>query len=224
MGVFKVVIFDYDGTLFDTRPAITHCIQRAFEKCGRPIPELAAVASTINTGLPLRETFFVLDESLRGDRAALNQLVSTYRKLYLDEGTPLLRPFAGVSDVLQRLHASDAKCLVVSNKGIAAIRRSLDESQLTSFVDWVVGDEPGLPKKPDPRILTDHILPRYAQLHREQILMVGDTETDILFAKSTGISSCWASYGYGEVERCRRFKPEHEISSIEQLPAIVQGL
>ena len=70
MSEFKVVIFDYDGTLFDTRPAIVHCIERAFAACGRPIPALKAVAGTVNTGLPLQETFFVLDENLRTERAA----------------------------------------------------------------------------------------------------------------------------------------------------------
>jgi phosphoglycolate phosphatase len=41
--------------------------------------------------------------------------------------------------------------------------------------------------------LTEYILPRYERLPREQILIVGDTATDILFAKAAGIASCWAS-------------------------------
>ena len=221
MSEFKVIVFDYDGTLFDTRPAIFHCIQRAFAECNRPIPALEAVATTVKTGLPLQETFFALGETLRANRTTLNELVITYRKLYLDEGTPLAKPFAGARDALQQIHGRGAKCVIVSNKGIAAIRRSLDQSQLSFFVDFVFGDEPGLPKKPDPAIMMDHILPRYWQLQMEQMLVVGDTETDILFAKRIGVSCCWASYGYGETERCRKLAPEHEISSIANLPALV---
>lgn len=221
MNKFKVVIFDYDGTLFDTRPAIAHCIQRAFAACGRPVPTLEAAAGTVRTGLPLQESFFVLDKTLRADRTALNEIVKTYRKIYLDEGAPLTKPFVGVRDALQDIHARGTKCVVVSNKGIAAIRQSLDQSQLGSFVDLVFGDEAGLPKKPDPGIVVNHILPRYAPLRREQMLVVGDTEIDILLAKRTEIPCCWASYGYGETERCRQLKPEHEISNIEQLPALV---
>lgn len=221
MSAFEVIVFDYDGTLFDTRPAIVHCIQRAFEECARPVPALAGILSTVKTGLPLPGTLFILNESLRGDPAALGELVKTYRTLYLDEGTPLLQPFTGVRDTLQKLHDNGAQCVVVSNKGIAAIRRSLDQGQLSSFVDLVFGDEPGLPNKPDPAVFTDHILPRYAQWQKRQLLMVGDTETDIRFAKSAGISSCWASYGYGEMEPCRSLAPDHEISSIAELPALV---
>src|SRR5271155_2833211 len=172
MSAFEVIVFDYDGTLFDTRPAIVHCIQRAFEECSRPIPALAGVMSDVKTGLPLPDTMFILDESLRGDRVAAADLVETYRTLYLDEGTPLGKPFSGVRDALRKLHDNSAQCVVVSNKGIAAIRRSLDQSQLSAFVDLVFGDQPGLPKKPDPAVFTDHILPRYAQWQRQQILMV----------------------------------------------------
>jgi phosphoglycolate phosphatase len=110
---------------------------------------------------------------------------------------------------------------VVSNKSVAAIRRSLDDSRLTSFVELVLGDEPGIPRKPDPAIVTDHILPKFAGLRSEQILMVGDTETDIRFAKGSGMVGCWASYGYGEAERCRALAPDHEISSLEELLSLV---
>jgi phosphoglycolate phosphatase len=221
MNDFKAIAFDYDGTLFDTRHAIVHCIQRAFEECGRPRPAHDAVFETIKSGIALQDTFLILDEALRSDRTALHERIRTYRTLYLDEGTTLLKPFAGVREALQQFHAGGAKCIVVSNKGIAAIRRSLDESRLSPFVEMVLGDELGIPKKPDPALVTDHILPKYPQLQRQQMLMVGDTETDILFAKSSGLSCCWASYGYGETERCRALKPEYEISSFGELPSLV---
>jgi phosphoglycolate phosphatase len=221
MSTFKAIVFDYDGTLFDTRPAIVYCIQRAFEQQRRPVPAREPVLETVKTGLTLQDTFLILDDELRTNRAALNEIVRTYRTLYLGEAAPLLKPFAGASEALQQLYSSGAKCLVVSNKGIAAIRQSLDDSGLSGFMDLIFGDEPGLPKKPDPAILTDHILPRYAPLRREQMLVVGDTEVDILFAKRARISCCWASYGYGEAERCRKLAPQHEISSIADLPALV---
>ena len=113
--------------------------------------------------------------------------------------------------------------MVVSNKGIAAIRRSLDENHLSPFVDLVFGDAPGLPNKPDSTILVDHIIPHYGRLPKERILSVGDTEIDIMFARGAGIASCWAAYGYGMAEQCRKLRPEHEISDIEELPAIVQS-
>ena len=223
MSDFRVVVFDYDGTLFDTRPAIVHCIQRTFAEAGRPLPDVDAIAATVKTGVPLHETLTDLEQRLEGDRTTLDKMVGVYRKIYLAEAAPFLKPYLGLSETLQTLSADGIKSLVISNKGRAAIHKSLDESGLSSFVDMVFGDEPNFPKKPDPAILTGHVLPQYADLPRDQILIVGDTETDILFAKAAGIASCWASYGYGEPERCRELKPDYVITMIEQLPALVRS-
>jgi phosphoglycolate phosphatase len=221
MRRFHAVVFDYDGTLFDTRPAIVHCIQRAFAETVHFVPPLEAIAGTVETGLSLPDTLIVLDQRMRGNRVTLDELVRNYRRLYLAEGAPLIKPYPGVGDTMRTLHASGTKCLVVSNKGVAAIHQSLDENDLTPFIDLIFGDQPGLPKKPDPAIVTDHILPIHAQLTKEQILVVGDTETDIVFAKAAGVSSCWASYGYGDQARCLQLAPDYVIGNIAELPAIV---
>jgi phosphoglycolate phosphatase len=223
MNDFRVVVFDYDGTLFDTRPAIVHCIQRAFAETLHAVPPLDAIAATVATGLSLPDTLVVLDQRLHSNRVILDELARTYRRLYLAEGAPLPKPYLGVGGVLRRLHAEATKCLVVSNKGVAAIQQSLDASDLTSFIDEVFGDQPGLPKKPEPGILTQHILPRYAPVTKAQILVVGDTETDIVFAKSAGVASCWASYGYGDNERCLKSAPNYVIGAITELPGLVLG-
>jgi phosphoglycolate phosphatase len=221
-GRFNVVIFDYDGTLFDTRPAIVHCLRRSFEECGRRIPAVDAVADAARTGATLPDTMLQLDRALTRDHTALNELVVTYRKLYRDEGTALLRAFPGATEMLQQLHRGGTKSVVVSNKGIEAIKRSFVEAGLSPLIDFVVGDQPGIPKKPDPAIVTDLIVPRYAA-RSDEILIVGDTEVDILFARRTAVSSCWASYGYGESQRCLKLEPQYVISAITELPAIVLG-
>jgi phosphoglycolate phosphatase len=222
MSAIAAIIFDYDGTLFDTRPAIIRCIERTFALSGRPIPPMAAILRTVASGITLQDTFLHLDQALQQDPAALQDRVKIYRTIYQDEEAALLKPFSGAAEVLRELHTGGTTCIVVSNKGGAAIRRSLEGAALNPFVDLVLADEAGLPKKPDPALITDHVLPRYSGLQSRQILMVGDTATDILFARASGMPCCWASYGYGDVERCRALDPEHEISSIEELPALLR--
>ena len=112
--------------------------------------------------------------------------------LFLSVGlfAPLIEPYPGVADTIRKLHAGGINCLVVSNKGAAAIHQSIEERGLAPFIDLIFGDQPGLPKKPDRAILTNHILPHYARLTRDQMLVVGDTETDIVFAQAAGVASC----------------------------------
>jgi phosphoglycolate phosphatase len=223
MNNFDAVVFDYDGTLFDTRRAIIHCLRRAFEQCRRPTPLAETTMAAVKSGLPLQETLISIDPTMRMDPVALSEIVHVYRRLYLDEGTPLLHPFAGAAEALQELHRGGTKCVVVSNKGTAAVRRSLDNSGFSAFVDAIFGDAPGLPKKPDPAVLTEHILPRFERLEARRVLIIGDTEIDILFARRCGSYACWASYGYGDVDRCRSLEPDYEIASMDALSTLIRA-
>lgn len=220
MNEIRLVIFDYDGTLFDTRLAIVHCMRGALKQHGRTSPSRSRIEEAVGTGATLPDTLLQLDPSLRHDCTALDELVVTYRALYRAEGAALPRAYPGAASTLRELQMGGITCALVSNKGIGAIRRSLDETGLSPLIDFVVGEQPGTPKKPDPAIITDLIVPRRA-LRRDEMLIVGDTELDILFAKRTGIASCWASYGYGTAASCRPLEPDYEISNISQLREVI---
>ncbi len=220
-NAFDLIILDYDGTLSDTRLAIAHCIERAFAKHARSIPAQERILLVVSKGLLLRETFLTLDVNLREDRAALDEIVGTYRTVYRDESEPRIKMFPGARAALQEVHARGVKCLVVSNKGYEAVIRSLDRNQMTAFVDLVFAEQPGLPIKPDPALLTDYILPKFPQIPKQRILMVGDTEIDIEFSNRSGIACCWAAYGFGDRHRCLALAPEHSIESIEELLALI---
>lgn len=219
--LYDLIVFDYDGTLCDTRLAIAQSIARAFDKFGRPVPARQRRLSVVGQGLSLRDTCLQLDAGLREHPAALDEIVQSYRAFYRDEGEPLIRMFAGVGDTLQRLCTLGLKCIVVSNKGFEAVQRSLDRHQLTPLVAAVFAERPGVPGKPDPALLTDHIIPQFPQIAGERMLMVGDTEADIAFATAAGIACCWAAYGFGDQARCRALRPQYEISAIAQLPDVI---
>ena len=222
---FDAVIFDYDGTLVDTRQAIARCLKLSFAEQGRALPPADQIASVVDKGLPLDDTCRLLDPGLREQREAGAAIVGIYRALYGSEGEPLVSLFPEVGQTLRLIHAHGIKCLVVSNKGIDAIRRSLDRYELSPLIDDVFGDEPGYPHKPDPALLRQRIAPALPHIGSDRMLMVGDTEVDILFARNAGIACCWAAYGFGDPARCRALKPDCEIAGIAELPArLVSGL
>jgi phosphoglycolate phosphatase len=219
---FDLLIFDFDGTLCDTRAAIAHCLERALARYDRPIPPSERTARIVSKGLSLQETVVLLDPGLRGQSDAITELVGAYRSFY-HESDPLITMVPGADIALRTLHARRAKCIVVSNKGVEAIHRSLDRFELTPFIDFVFGDEPGVPFKPDPALLTERIIPKFPQVAKARMLMIGDTEVDIQFAHASGIACCWAAYGFGDRQRCMALLPEYHIETIEELPEIVGG-
>ena len=218
---FDLLIFDFDGTLCDTRVAIAHCLKRALAKYGRPIPPQQRIAKIVSKGLSLPETMISLDPSLRAHSETVTEMVSAYRSFYRSEGDPLISAFPGTKAALQGVHASGAKCIVVSNKGVDAIRRSLDRYELAPLIDLVLGDEPEVPIKPDPSLLTDRIIPKFPHIAKARMLMIGDTEVDIRFARAAQIACCWAAYGFGDRQHCMALSPEYVIEAVEELAAIV---
>lgn len=220
---FDLLIFDFDGTLCDTRRAIAHCLERALAKYGRPVLPPEQTASVVSKGLSLAETLVLLDPTLRAKTDTVAEMVGAYRAFYRTESEPLITMVPGADVALQAVHAGGAKCIVVSNKGVDAIGRSLDRYKLAPFVDLVFGEAPGVPFKPDPALLTHHIVPKFPYVARQRMLMVGDTEVDIKFARAAGIACCWATYGFGDRQTCTALSPDYVVENIEELPNIVNG-
>lgn len=132
-----------------------------------------------------------------------------------------ISPFEGVVSSLRTLCDSGRACVVVSNKGMDAIRHSLEAHELLDIIRFVVGDQPDVPKKPNPEILHKYIIPQFDRVDQDRILMVGDTEADIQFARNAKIASCWVRYGYGHADKCSALAPNYRIDRFGELLEIV---
>lgn len=232
----KLVIFDFDGTLFDTHESIAHTLAITFTHLlppNVPSPSEAAIATSISGGLSLLETISQLypasPNAPAPDEALLEKFIIDYRSLYKTHGNPLIKPFPHIHELLTELRARSIPCAIVSNKGIVAVRDILAANHLSSLIELVVGDgEPAnCPRKPDPGSWTVAVKPAFEQqtgtqagigeLKGEHVLVVGDTETDIMYARNIGARSVWCSYGYGTKEKCIDLKPEFVVRGLDDI-------
>lgn len=234
----KLVIFDFDGTLFDTHESIAHTLAITFTHllpASVPSPSEAAIAASIAAGLSLPKTIAQLYPAAASssgpalDAALLEQFLLEYRSLYKTHGNPLIKPFPRIHELLIELRARSIPCAIVSNKGIGAVRHVLATHQLSSLIELVVGDgEPAdCPRKPDPGSWTAAVKPAFEQqtatraglgkLEGENVLVVGDTEADIMYARNIGARSVWCSYGYGVREKCLDLKPDFVVRGLDEV-------
>ena len=219
---YDLLLIDFDGTLCATRPAILHCLTAALAGATATPPAEAAVSGTIERGIGLEETFRQLaPEAIAREPDLLGRLMKSYRAMYDVEAERLTTLFPLWHRTLERVAAEGVQTAVVSNKGIAAVRTSLDRFGLTPFVALAIGDTAGVPKKPDPASFEQLVLPRFPSIHRHRTLVIGDTDADILFARHIGGHSCWARYGYGRAEICEALAPSYAIDGPEEIEAIV---
>jgi HAD superfamily hydrolase (TIGR01549 family) len=139
----------------------------------------------------------------------------------LAEGEDKSAPFPKVAETLAKLYAAGFILTVVSNKAVAAVDTALERFQLKQYIRMVIGDTKTLRKKPDPMAYTDYIKPKFKHINPKQILMIGDTPADLLFAQNIGADSCWAEYGYGDEKACLALQPTYAIKQLANILAIL---
>jgi phosphoglycolate phosphatase len=208
-------IIDFDGTLCDTRPAISRSLQELFQQAGRSIPDGIDILSLIGNGHTIQETLLILGVADR----LIPEWVSAYRLLYAQH-EHLARLFDGVADTLRILQSKGYRLLLLSNKGRLGVESSVQALDIDRFFDLILAEEPGQPGKPDPSVFTQRIAPVFPNLLPSECIMVGDTRTDLQFAQAIGSLACFAAYGYGHKDACRAVGYDFRLERFADILAI----
>ncbi|HXH50297.1 MAG TPA: HAD family hydrolase [Terriglobia bacterium] len=215
------VIFDFDGTLASSLEGIHACFQEALATFGYGRPSVAEVRRTV--GLTLEESVRILTNG-QCDGAKLGKVVDCYRALYTKKGRAMATLFPGAKETLTAVREMGIRIVLVSNKSHKGLCRLAEHLGIDASVNMMLGVDESSFRKPDARLFTETIAPRLAESHPRRVLMVGDTESDILFAKNAGLRSCWASYGYGDEAACKALAPEFILPNITRLPGLIHPI
>lgn len=153
-----------------------------------------------------------------------------YRSIYAIHGQPLTKPYPGAREVLTTLRDRGLKLAIISNKAVAAVKTALEVHGLAGIVDeeLIIGEPMfGGRRKPDPAGYADVLVPRLGKGFEEEegeVLMVGDTVTDVLFARNIGARVCWCRFGQGDAQECEKEKPEFEIEQLVDVVGVVDAM
>jgi len=190
MNDFKLLLFDLDGTLVDSEAAIVKTYQLALKKVKLPPVNPTQIKNLIGTSLPkiLQTTHPEITEE---QLTIANQ---TYVDIFAKETFKDVKLFEYVLDVLAKLKEQNFLMSIVSNKGSAAIRSIIKELEIAQFFDYAFGHDDMIEPKPSGKVI-DQVLQKYSEINKNQTLMVGDTDNDILAAQNAGIKSVLINWG-----------------------------
>ena len=192
----KLVIFDFDGTLADSRRLIIEAHRRVFSQFGLPVPAPEASLALIGRSLEL-----VLAE-LAGPEAPIAAMTTAYQpvvKALRDDPDFADLPFDGVHDLLLELGARNDVRLGIATGHIA----SAIEPALAAF-GWrelfcTVQSADKAPSKPHPGMILQAL--GEAGIGAENAVMIGDTAFDIEMARAAGVAAIGVAWGYHPRER-----------------------
>lgn len=208
---FRLLVFDWDGTLADSTAIIAGAIQQACIDLGLPVPDDAAARYVIGLGLAdaLRHVAPTLPT------AEHPRLSERYREHYLarDPEIPL---FAGAREMLAELDGRGFLLAIATGKSRVGLARALAlQGVADRFVASRCGDE-GFPK-PHPDMLL--ALMERCGTEPAETLMIGDTTHDLELARNAGASAVAVTYGAHPAEGLAGLSPLATLSSMAELRA-----
>ena len=209
--MLKAVLFDLDGTLLNTLDDLAASTAHAMRQMGLAPVTRDQVRQFVGSGAR------VLCERCLGEGAAeadVDRLQALFQAHYKEHLHDVTVPYPGVMDMLEALRALGVKRGVVSNKFSAATQAVCD-LYFGDLIDVVVGEGPGVRKKPAP----DSLLAVMEQLGvtPEECAMVGDSPQDILAAKAAGCLAVGVTWGFRSREQLEEAGADVIVDSAEAL-------
>jgi phosphoglycolate phosphatase len=189
---FRLIVFDLDGTLVDSREDIADSANAMLVSYGaQPLSE-DAIGRMVGDGAPTLIARAFAAARLERPADALDRFLSIYDGRLLNH----TRPYAGIPELLAEL-ASRSTLAVLTNKPLAAARRILAGLDLSRHFepDRIVGGDGPFPRKPDPRGLA-HLM-ALAGAKADATVLVGDSVIDWRTACAAATRVCLARYGFG---------------------------
>jgi phosphoglycolate phosphatase len=191
----RLLVFDLDGTLVDSRLDLIHSVNAMLHHLGRPELDGGVIASYVGDGAPAlvrRALGNTEDEGLL--RTALEYFLGYYRLHKLDHTTV----YEGVAETLTCLaetsNGDQRLMAVLSNKPVKPSRDIVQALGLGDFFVRVYGGNSFTTKKPDP--LGVQMILDETGVAAADALMIGDSSIDVLTGRNAGLWTCGVTYGF----------------------------
>ena len=212
----KLVIFDFDGTLADTKENIILTFQMTMKELGVEIKSRQECAATI--GLTLEDAFKVLYPGMAAEKYIL--LRDTYRRIF-KENRKILVPglFPEVMETLEELRRRGYLMSIASSRLSPSLHSFLEDMKIAHLFEYAVGGDNVEHPKPAPDAVLQIL--RHYNLSAEEAFVVGDMPFDINMATNAGVKSCGVTWGNADAAQLKESGGNYIIDKMSQLLEIL---
>ena len=210
-GRFRLIIFDWDGTIVDSTNAIAESIRLASEDMGCQLRDSHVAKYVI--GLGLKDALAIAVPQLPESR--YGALAERYKHHFLERDAQI-RAFAGVETMLGRLRDRGRYLGIATGKSSIGLTRSLEITGLRHYFRATRCADQATPK-PAPEMLFQ--LMDEVGVGRQEALMIGDTTHDIKMAQNAGVACVAVTYGahpHGDLQRMGPLACVHGVGELDQ--------
>ena len=204
--MYKSIIWDFDGTLFDTYPVMGKILQELLSEAGFE-ESVDDVIRLMKISIPQALSYYEEKHSIESNfLEVLKEKQNTIE-------TSLYQPFDGIEEICNLISASGKKNYLYTHRGESALFY-LKRFDLYSLFSDFITFENGFERKPSPNAI-NYLVEEHG-LVRSQSLMIGDRELDVMAGKNAGIDGCLFCE-----EKVIESAADHIIKSIKELHPII---
>ncbi|MFC1770948.1 HAD family hydrolase [Candidatus Margulisiibacteriota bacterium] len=212
--MIKLVVFDLDGTLVDSLNDIVSSLNFVLGKYNGRQVSVNHVKKFI--GLSLNN---LIIDSLSGSAVDLSKVREEFLSNYHQNLLQTLKPYNEVVELLQYLYENNIKQCVLTNSLEASARKIISHLGWDKYFEMIVAPDTYGFRKPDPGGLIE-ILAKYS-FSKDEIIMVGDTQADIMVAKAVDIKCISVLYGYQNKKNLIEYQPDYFVSGPREIIPIL---
>lgn len=213
----KLVIFDFDGTLGDTRRNIVRTMQMTIAELHLPNRTEEECAATI--GLPLAGCFETMFPDLQKEK--VQTCADTYRRIFA-ENLQTLKPqlFPGIKETLTKLSGEGYTLTIASSRSHASLVELTSDMGIADCISYLIGADDVEKAKPAPEPVLNTL--DVLRFEASQALVVGDMAVDILMGANAGAKTCGVTWGNGARKELEQAGADYIINSIEELMEVLK--
>ncbi|HHM04817.1 MAG TPA: phosphoglycolate phosphatase [Gammaproteobacteria bacterium] len=216
----EMILIDLDGTLVDSVPDLSWCVDEMLKRIGRPPAGEARVRTWVGNGVE-RLVKRALVNNLEGEPepGLLARALPVFMDLYRDNVSVRSRLYPGVREGLEALRQGGCPLGCVTNKAAAYTRPLLKDLGVHDYFRIVLSGDSLPKKKPDPLPLLHAAA--FFGVAPVRALMVGDSISDVKAARAAGFAIVCVSYGYNHGRDIRLARPDAVIDRLDELPSLL---
>lgn len=209
-----LIIFDFDGTLVDSKNDIVTSVNEMLEKIGLPRRTPSQIQDFIGSGVKK----LVQDALGKNNRQDPDKAVDIYKDIYRRHMFDTTVLYEGAVETLK--YFKNAKKAIISNKSIEFIKMSLGRFGISSYFAEVLGGDHDRERKPSPQPIIKML--QDFKIKPQRAVIAGDSALDIEAGANAGILTCGALYGIGRKEDVIASRPDFLINNITELKDIFE--
>ncbi|MFS0781615.1 HAD-IA family hydrolase [Bacillus sp. 1P06AnD] len=204
--MYKHIIWDFDGTLFNTYPVMASIFQEALKEQEIEEPLVGIVKQmkiSASSAMNYYEKKYHID----------NNFIIKYKRRKKEAELTLSKPFDEIIEICKYIHTTNRKNYLFTHRGDSSIELLKKYGLYIYFSDFITAKQ-GFERKPSPDAI-HYLINKYSMVRSESI-MIGDRDLDLLSGKNAGISACYFTEGNNENNYA-----DYTIDHFQQLYSII---